>query len=623
MTVTLGVREEALSAFILGTRWEDLPADVREWALMCLDGQRRLGAVRITGDVHADRRIRGADLLPGDQATLLACGRSASDAGGGLRQRRRGERLRHRRLRPVHLGPPRRPGAPGRPGHGREARGRRPRGPRRHRGRLRGHVPRRSHLARHPHAEYRACGTWGSIGCAAIGANLLRLSPRRPATRSASPSTTRRRCPCWTPSSSPPWSSTASASARSTGLLSRRARGARLHGHAQPARARGVRRVGGRPRRALHPAARHELEGVLVLHVGARAAARCGPSQGQARLRRGRRPRIVIETYPEALQLHVVHPQTYGRSAIQHRLAGRGAARGWRGGDGAGRRRASRRPRAQRPGGQDRVRGVRGVPASLRGVGSGRPDSQDAAGVTIELSDGRVLESGLVEHPVYEKEAADWDRARMETKVRWLLRHLVTPRGPGRTRGDALVVRQARRRERVHGRGRRRCCAAESCGGRGGYRAAAAAMTPEELLRVHEAGLRVLGSTGVVFESDDVVRRFRAAGFASDGARVFMTEDQVTRGARYRAALVRARDPRASGGPWCSAAAARWWPARPGPRSSRRDGELRLPGMADVTKYAKLCHQLEQRRHGRLRASTSPTWTTRRSTAEACTSASR
>lgn len=117
-------------------------------------------------------------------------------------------------------------------------------------------------------------------------------------------------------------------------------------------------------------------------------------------------------------------------------------------------------------------------------------------------------------------------------------------------------------------------------------------MTPEELLRVHEAGLRVLGSTGVVFESDDVVRRFRAAGFGSDGARVFMSEDQVSAALATapRSFELATRDVRrplvfGRGTPVVASAS--------GPSFVAEGGELRLPGMADVTKYAKLCHQLD------------------------------
>lgn len=50
-------------------------------------------------------------------------------------------------------------------------------------------------------------------------------------------------------------------------------------------------------------------------------------------------------------------------------------------------------------------------------------------------------------------------------------------------------------------------------------------MTTDELRHVHEAGLRVLGSTGVVFESEDIVRRFRAAGFSTDGYCVVMRSE--------------------------------------------------------------------------------------------------
>jgi len=117
-------------------------------------------------------------------------------------------------------------------------------------------------------------------------------------------------------------------------------------------------------------------------------------------------------------------------------------------------------------------------------------------------------------------------------------------------------------------------------------------MTLEELLQVHEAGLRVLGSTGVVFESEDVVRRFRAAGFDCDGARVVMSEDQVSAALATapRSFELAARDTRRSlvfgGGRPVVASAS-------GPSFVAEGGRLRLPGVADVTKYAKLCHQLD------------------------------
>jgi trimethylamine---corrinoid protein Co-methyltransferase len=117
-------------------------------------------------------------------------------------------------------------------------------------------------------------------------------------------------------------------------------------------------------------------------------------------------------------------------------------------------------------------------------------------------------------------------------------------------------------------------------------------MTTEELERIHEAGLRVLAGTGVIFESAGLVRRFRDAGFRCDGARVFMSDDQVAAALATapRAFELVARDAGKSlvfgRGRTVVASAS-------GPTFIAEGGELRLPGMADVTMCAKLCHQLE------------------------------
>lgn len=51
------------------------------------------------------------------------------------------------------------------------------------------------------------------------------------------------------------------------------------------------------------------------------------------------------------------------------------------------------------------------------------PEGLDGSRVTIELDDGRTLESGLVSIPPYAKQV--WDRKRMERKFRWLLADLI------------------------------------------------------------------------------------------------------------------------------------------------------------------------------------------------------
>lgn len=117
-------------------------------------------------------------------------------------------------------------------------------------------------------------------------------------------------------------------------------------------------------------------------------------------------------------------------------------------------------------------------------------------------------------------------------------------------------------------------------------------MREDQLRQIHEASLRVLGKTGVVFDSGDICQRFRASGFATEGRCVFMTEDQVAAAihAAPRSFELVARDAGRSlvfgRGRTVVASAS-------GPTFVAEGGELRLPEMADVIKCAKLCHQLE------------------------------
>ena len=53
----------------------------------------------------------------------------------------------------------------------------------------------------------------------------------------------------------------------------------------------------------------------------------------------------------------------------------------------------------------------------------GDPEGTEAARVTIELADGRRLESGFSENPPYRRQ--QWDPVRMEKKFRWLLNGFV------------------------------------------------------------------------------------------------------------------------------------------------------------------------------------------------------
>ena len=52
---------------------------------------------------------------------------------------------------------------------------------------------------------------------------------------------------------------------------------------------------------------------------------------------------------------------------------------------------------------------------------AGDPEGMEVADVTVELDDGRVLRSGVQRAPVY----GDWPREKMEAKFRWLARDLV------------------------------------------------------------------------------------------------------------------------------------------------------------------------------------------------------
>ena len=137
--------------------------------------------------------------------------------------------------------------------------------------------------------------------------------------------------------------------------------------------------------------------------------------------------RIVIETYPAALQLHVVHPRT--TEEAQFSIAWPVAAFLV---DGEVATEQVAEARLADPAISALAAKIEFVASAeyqrlYEGSDLGRPDSQDAARATIELADGRTLDSGLVEHPVYQKEMADWDRGRMERKFRWLLRHLLRP----------------------------------------------------------------------------------------------------------------------------------------------------------------------------------------------------
>jgi 2-methylcitrate dehydratase PrpD len=277
--------------------------------------------------------------------------------------------------------------------------------------------------------DYRACGTWGSIGCAAIGANLLGLSPLQ--TRHAlgiaeynTPS-----LPMLDAVVEPAMVKHGIGIGALNGLLSAELAARGFTGTrsllAREEYDEWVRDLGEHfilP----HGMSWKEYSCCLWAHAPLLAVDRLRAAHD---FEAADITHIVIETYPEALQLHVVHPET--SEEAQFSIAWPVAALLVDG------EVATDQVAEERLGDPaihtlaDKIEFVASEKYRRLYEGSdlGRPDSQDAAEVTIELADGRVLKSGLVEHAVYEKERADWDRARMERKVRRLLRHLITPEG--------------------------------------------------------------------------------------------------------------------------------------------------------------------------------------------------
>jgi 2-methylcitrate dehydratase PrpD len=275
--------------------------------------------------------------------------------------------------------------------------------------------------------DYRACGTWGSIGCAAIGANLLRLSPveTRHALGIAEYNTPS--LPMLLAVVEPAMVKHGIGIGALNGLLS-----------AELA-ARGF--TGTRSMLALEEY--HEWVGDLGRHfilpygMSWKEYSCClwahAPLLAVDRLKAAHTfaaadvSRIVIETYPAALQLHVVHPRT--TEEAQFSIAWPVAAL-LVDGEVATEQVADTRlgdPAINALAAKIELVASEAYGRLYEGSDLGRPESQDAARVTIELADGRTLDSGPVEHLVYQKEAADWSRARMEKKFRWLLRHLVRP----------------------------------------------------------------------------------------------------------------------------------------------------------------------------------------------------
>jgi 2-methylcitrate dehydratase PrpD len=425
VAASLNDREVALAAFIGDTTWEGLPSEVRERALMCLMDNV---ASTIAGSTARATRIAeslASDLLQGDQATLLAGGGRASVLGAAFANAVAGNAYDiddnglytwghpGAQVFAAALAMGEKVAATGSALLAASVVGYE----------VMFRAGRCWHDTHQP--DYRACGTWGSIGCAAIGANLLRLSA--PEIRHAlgiaeynTPS-----LPMMLAVREPAMVKHGIGIGALNGLMS-----------AELA-ARGF--TGTRSMLALdeHDEWVGDLGAHFILPYGMswKEYSCClwahAPLLAVDRLRAAHEfdvaaiRRIVIETDPTALQLSVIHPRN--TEEAQFSIAWPVAALLV---DGEVATEQVADTRLDDPvinALADKIEFVASEEYGRLYEGSdlGRPDSQDAAHVTIELADGRRLDSGPVEHPVYQKEAADWDRARIERKFRWLLRNLV------------------------------------------------------------------------------------------------------------------------------------------------------------------------------------------------------
>jgi 2-methylcitrate dehydratase PrpD len=426
---SLNAREEAIAAFIRETTWPVLPADVREWALMCLVDNV---ASVLSGATASSTRIAESvahELLPGDQATLLASGLRSSALGAAFAN---GVAANAYDIDDCGLYTWGHPGAQVLPaalamgeklGAG---------GPAVLAATVVGYevMFRAGRIWHDIHMpDYRACGTWGSIGCAAIGAHLLGLSPLQ--TRHAlgiaeynTPS-----LPMLDAVIEPAMVKHGIGIGALNGLLSAELAARGFTGTrsllAREDYGEWVRDLG---EHFILPSGMSwkEYSCCLWAHAPLLAVDKLVAEHefAAADVRR-----LIVETYPDALQLHIVHPTT--TEEAQFSIAWPIAAL-LLDGEVATEQVAEERlgdPAVHALAGRIEFVASDEYARLYEGSDLGRPDSQDAAEVTIELADGRVLKSGPVEHAVYEKERADWDRARMERKVRRLLRHLVTPEG--------------------------------------------------------------------------------------------------------------------------------------------------------------------------------------------------
>jgi 2-methylcitrate dehydratase PrpD len=426
MTGSFTNREAALSAFILDTTWEDLPQEVREWALMCLMDNV---SATISGRTARATQIAesfAVDLLPGDQATLLGSGRKASMLGAAFAN---GVAANAYDIDDCGLYTWGHPGAQNFPaalamGEKLGASGA---------AFLAASVVGYEIMFRTGRCwydndpdTYRGCGSWGSIGCAAIAANMLGLPPHQVIAALGiaeyhSPSLVLVKA-----IEHPAMVKHGIGLGAMTGLMSAElaARGF----SAVPsllARDEYQKWVGDLGRHWVLPYAMSWKEYACCMWAHAPLLAvdklRAEYEFSAADVRG-----IVIESYPDALQLHVIHPET--TEEAQFSIAWPVAALLVDGEVATEQMADERLEDRMLHELADKVEFVASDELQELYVRSesGEPGGMDAARVTIELADGRRLESGLVEHVVYEREAALWDRERMERKTRWLLRQLLS-----------------------------------------------------------------------------------------------------------------------------------------------------------------------------------------------------
>ena len=417
-------REAALAAFIGDTTWEGLPPEVREWALMCLMDNVASAIAGSTARVTRIAESMVADLLPGDQATLLASGRHVSMLGAAFAN---GVAANAYDIDDCGLYTWGHPGAQVFPatlamGEKLGADGRTV---------LAASVVGYEVMFRtgrcwydNDPSTYRGCGSWGSIGCASIGANMLQLSEAETVNALGIAEYQSPSLPLLNAVADPVMVKHGIGLGALNGLMSAELAARGFTGTPSLLVREDYHKwVGDLGQHFILPYGMSWKEYSCCLWAHA-------PLLAVDRLRAAHQfdvtdiRRILIETYPAALQLQVVHPRN--TEEAQFSIAWPVAAL-LVDGEVATEQVADSRVTDQAINAlADKIEFVASEEYERLYEGSdlGRPDSQDAAHVTIELADGRTLDSGLVEHLVYQKEAADWDRPRMERKFRWLLRRL-------------------------------------------------------------------------------------------------------------------------------------------------------------------------------------------------------